>query len=76
MTAHFPYTNRVLDGEFCQACGDNWPCLPHRKATGCNVCGHKRHGRVCYNAVCGCGSVTTPLQGDQRPTSHKSGDSA
>lgn len=57
--AHTSYYNERLDDYFCVACGDYWPCIPHRATVTCK-CSHTQavhsHGTGdCWSLACGCG---------------------
>lgn len=56
---HLPYWNRILDADYCHACGDTWPCLTERQTAPHCRCSHAqtqhRYGdEHCWIAVCGC----------------------
>lgn len=61
MTAHRAYWHAGLQADFCESCGDNWPCLPYREANPPCACSHARsvhwHGEGgCWMSVCACGA--------------------
>jgi hypothetical protein len=55
---HRPYTNLILDADYCEACGDEYPCLPARQANPRCLCSHAlsvhEDGTECWTPACGC----------------------
>jgi len=52
---HRPYWNATLQADYCEKCGEDWPCLPYRESRPPKCrCSHIKHAAQCWHRSCGC----------------------